>query len=59
VAVHPSKTQMRWIYKPEMELLLRVTGFARWQFLGDFDGRPLANETDSMIVQAWTASGGS
>ena len=50
---------MRWIYKPEMELLLRVTGFARWQFLGDFDGRPLANETDSMIVQAWTASGGS
>ena len=53
VAVHPSKTEMRWTYKPEMELLLRTAGFARWQFLGDFDGRPLEKETDMMIVQAW------
>lgn len=53
VATHPSKTEMRWTYKPEMELLLRVAGFARWQFFGDFDGRPLEKETDAMIVQAW------
>jgi len=54
VSTHSSKTTMRWTYKPEMELLLRTTGFARWQILGDFDGRPLEKETDWMIVQAWT-----
>jgi SAM-dependent methyltransferase len=54
-ATYPSKTTMRWTYKPEMELLLRMTGFARWQILGDFDGRPLEQETDTMIVKAWTS----
>ena len=57
IATHPSKTTLRWIYKAEMELLLRVAGFARWQILGGFDGRPLLNETDAMIVRAWTAAG--
>ena len=56
IATHPSKTTLRWIYKAEMELLLRIAGFARWQILGGFDGRPLLHETDAMIVQAWTAS---
>jgi SAM-dependent methyltransferase len=53
VSTHPSKTEMRWTYKPEMELLLRAAGFSRWQLLGGFDGRPLEKETDDMIVQAW------
>ena len=52
VATYPSKTIMRWTYKPEMELLLRTAGFARWEMLGDFDGRPFEKETDWMIVQA-------
>jgi SAM-dependent methyltransferase len=52
-AVHRSQTTVRWIYKYEMELLLRVAGYARWRISGDFDGRPLVNETDAMIVQAW------
>jgi hypothetical protein len=56
IETHPSKTSIRWIYKAEMELLLRVARFARWQILGGFDGRPLLHETDAMIVQAWTAS---
>ena len=55
IAVHPSKTEVRWTYKAEMDLLLRAVGFARWEILGDYDGRPLANETDSMIVKAWIA----
>src|SRR5258706_5904597 len=55
IETHPSKTTVRWIYKAEMELLLRLAGFARWQILGGFDGRPLLHETDAMIVQAWTA----
>jgi SAM-dependent methyltransferase len=56
VAVHRSEHTIRWIYPGEMELLLRAAGFARWQISGDFNGRPLENETDAMIVQAWTAN---
>jgi len=56
IDTHPSKTTIRWIYKAEMELLLRAAGFARWTILGGFDGRPLLHETDAMIVQAWTAT---
>jgi SAM-dependent methyltransferase len=52
---HRSRTAIRWIYKGEMELLLRVAGFDRWQISGGFDGRPLVNETDIMIVQTFTA----
>lgn len=52
-ATHPSKTTIRWIYKTEMELLLRLAGFARWEILGGFDGRLLRHETDAMIVKAW------
>jgi SAM-dependent methyltransferase len=59
IATHPSKTTIRWIYKAEMELLLRVSGFARWRILGGFDGRPLLHENDAMIVQAWTVPGAS
>jgi SAM-dependent methyltransferase len=55
IATYPSKTTVRWIYKAEMELLLRVAGFSRWRMLGGFDGHPLVNETDAMIVQAWPA----
>ena len=51
--VHRSRTAIRWIYKGEMELLLRVAGFAKWKISGAFDGRPLENETDIMVVQAW------
>jgi SAM-dependent methyltransferase len=53
-ATHPSQISLRWIYKNEMELLLRVAGFSRWQIYGAFDRRPLVNETDAMIVEAWS-----
>jgi SAM-dependent methyltransferase len=53
IASHRSKTSMRWTFKPEMELLLRVAGFSRWQICGDFDRRELTRETDHMIVFAW------
>lgn len=53
VAVHRSETATRWIYKSEMELLLRVAGFQRWQLLGGFDGHPLEREDDLMIATAW------
>jgi SAM-dependent methyltransferase len=53
MATHPSQTTVRWIYKPEMELLLRLAGFARWEIYGGFDRRPLTKETDALIVVAW------
>jgi SAM-dependent methyltransferase len=53
LAVHRQTVDLRWIYKAEMELLLRVAGFARWEVAGGFDGRPLARDTDLMIWTAW------
>jgi SAM-dependent methyltransferase len=52
-ATHRDRFSMRWTYKPEMELLLRTAGFARWQVLGGFDGRPLERDTDEMVWTAW------
>jgi hypothetical protein len=40
-----------------MALLLRAAKFDRWQIAGDFDDRPLVNETDAMIVKAWRGHG--
>ena len=42
----------RYIYKNEMELLLRASGFDRWKIMGDFDGRLLECENDAMVVEA-------
>ena len=56
IETRPCQTTTRWIYKGEMDLLLRTSGFARWQILGGYDGRPLLRETDAMIVQAWAAA---
>lgn len=53
-AVHRSQCSARFFYKHEMELLLRVAGFPRWEISGDFDRRPLTCETDAMIVTAWS-----
>jgi SAM-dependent methyltransferase len=50
--VYRSQVSSRYIYKHEMELLLRVAGFGRWEIYGDFDRRPLTRETDAMIVVA-------
>ncbi len=51
---HRSEDHARYIYKHEMELLLRVAGFARWEIYGDFDRRPLTRENDAMVVTAWS-----
>lgn len=52
-SLHRSEIRSRYIYKHEMELLLRVAGFARWEIYGDFDRRPLTRENDAMVVVAW------
>jgi hypothetical protein len=52
---HRSTVSSRYIYKHEMELLLRAAAFARWEIYGDFDRQPLTRENQSMIVTAWNA----
>src|SRR5262249_52379915 len=51
--VHRSQIEIRWVYKEEMALLLRVAGFPRWDIYGDFERRPLTRETDAMVVLAY------
>jgi SAM-dependent methyltransferase len=49
VASHRSRTEIRWIYRWEAELLFRAAGFSRWEIHGGFDGRPLTRETETMV----------
>ncbi len=53
LAAHPHVFELRWIYKAEMELLLRAAGFPRCEVAGGFDGRPLERDTDQMVWTAW------
>ncbi len=53
LARHPHVFDCRWVYKAEMELLLRVAGFPRWEVAGGYDGRPLVRDTDLMVWTAW------
>lgn len=48
-----SEFDMRWVYKEEMALLLRLAGFPRWEIHGDFAGKALTDEKDGMVVMAW------
>ncbi len=50
---HRSEVRGRYIYKHEMELLLRIAGFPRWEVYGGFDYRPLTQENDELVVKAW------
>jgi SAM-dependent methyltransferase len=54
-AVHKFSTAQRWVYRFELELLFRAAGFARWDILGGFDGRPLTAPDDQMIAWAFKA----
>ncbi|RPJ03243.1 MAG: class I SAM-dependent methyltransferase [Candidatus Aminicenantes bacterium] len=54
-AVHKFSTAQRWVYRFELELLFAAAGFARWEFLGGFDGRPLGAPDDQMIAWAFKA----
>jgi SAM-dependent methyltransferase len=53
VSTMRSEIAGRFVYKAEMELLLRLAGFARWTIQGGFDRRPLVSDSDAMIVEAW------
>ena len=56
VVAQVTETEFRltWIFKPQMELLLRSTGFTRWAIHGGFDRSPLVRDDQEMVVEAWT-----
>jgi SAM-dependent methyltransferase len=54
-SVRKFSTFQRWVYRFELELLFRESGFARWDLLGGFDGRPLRAPDDQMIAWAFKA----
>jgi SAM-dependent methyltransferase len=53
---HHFETTVRWIFKPEMELLLQLAGFERWTITGDFVGGPFTSAESLMIVTAWRSA---
>jgi len=53
VATHRSQAIQRWVYRWEMELLLRTAGYARWEIQGGFDGEPLERPDQPMIAWGW------
>lgn len=50
---HTFGYDMRWVFKPEMELLLHTAGFSRFEVIGGFDGTSLDNDEMEMIWTAW------
>ena len=53
IASHEYETRQRWVYKPELELLFRAAGFARWDVVRGFDNGPVTIPEDQMIGRAW------
>lgn len=47
------ETTQRWVYRHELELLLRHAGFTRWDIRGGFLDEPLEHDDQQMIVWAW------
>lgn len=47
-----SEHQLRYVYRFEMEYLLRLAGLAQSDVYGDYDLGPLTNESERMIVIA-------
>lgn len=53
ISVRKTQTTIRWIYKQELELLLTLSGFSRWEITRAFDREPLSGTTEGMLVEAW------
>jgi len=53
LASHRFVARQRWVYRYELELLLRLAGFPRWEIQGDFAGGPLERDDQQMIAWGW------
>jgi SAM-dependent methyltransferase len=47
-----SQISSRYMFKHELELLLRVAGFPHWEIYGGFEREPLDSENQPMVVVA-------
>ncbi len=50
---HLTQMGIRWIYKEEFKLLLRLAGFERWEVYGGFDKSEFSAQSDEMVWIAW------
>ena len=53
IATHRAEANQRWVYRWEMELLLRTAGFPRWEIQGGFEGGPLERPDQPMIARGY------
>jgi SAM-dependent methyltransferase len=53
VTSHRFHTTQRWVYRFELELLFRLTGFDRWEIFGGFAHGPLERDDQHMVAWAW------
>jgi ubiquinone/menaquinone biosynthesis C-methylase UbiE len=52
VTRHRTEFPMRWLTPAELALMLEVTGFTGWNLAGSYDGSPLTDLSDRMLVVA-------
>jgi SAM-dependent methyltransferase len=50
--VHEAGMRVRWVYREEFKLLLRLAGFAKWDLYGDFAKSEFTADSSEMI---WVA----
>lgn len=48
-SVHEVSMDVRWVYKEEFQLLLRIAGFHKWALYGDFDKREFTGKENELI----------
>jgi len=47
--IHETNMQVRWIYREEFKLLLRLAGFTKWNLYGGFDRSPFTSRSSEMV----------
>lgn len=47
-----TKMKLRWIYKEEFKLLLKISNFKNWELFGDFNKSKFNHESNEMIWKA-------
>ena len=47
------ETTQRWVYRHELELLLKLAGYPRIDIRGGFENEPLERDDQQMIAWAW------
>ena len=50
---HQFETTQRWVYRFELELLLREAGFARREILGGWAREPFTRDDQPMLACGW------